>query len=322
MIRKGLKYLKQEGLVNFCRRVIIFLVIETWASIMVRIKFLGKPKDIVMGIQGSLMRLNIDDKGVARELALEGIRERLCTETIQKQLRNGDCVLDIGANIGYYCLMESRLVGKTGKVYAIEPVPYNMNRLRENIELNGYSNVETFQIAIGERDGKASLYLSDHPNWCSFYPPRVVKGEVEVDVLSLDSFTENKRMPDMIRMDVEGFEYEILEGMPGILGSGAPLKYFVEFHPDMMGRERAIQFLEILKRHGFVLKRVVIEPHTYPPFSRWALAFVDYLNQKKLKMKFGAYEMSIDELLANKPLMDGWAGHPGLFLERKANTKD
>ena len=57
-------------------------------------------------------------------------------------------------------------------------------------------------------------------------------------------------------MDVEGYEYEILNGMKGILGSDVALKLFVEFHPDIMGKQRSITFLSTLKKHKFQLKMV------------------------------------------------------------------
>jgi protein-L-isoaspartate O-methyltransferase len=85
------------------------------------------------------MYLRIRDKGVSRQLALVGVREKFSTETLQGELREGDCVVDIGANIGYYALMEARLVGSYGKVYAIEPVSYNFQLLENNIQLKKLS---------------------------------------------------------------------------------------------------------------------------------------------------------------------------------------
>ena len=69
LVIHGLRYLKREGLVNFCRRLLIFLILEWWSYFLVTIKFLGKKSLIVKDIQGSKMHLNIRDKGVSRELA-------------------------------------------------------------------------------------------------------------------------------------------------------------------------------------------------------------------------------------------------------------
>ena len=320
LVTHGLGYLRREGLVNFCRRLLIFLILEWWSHIVVVIKFFGKDSLLIKDIQGSQMYLNIRDKGVSRELALVDIREELLTETLQSELREGDCVVDIGANIGYYPLMEARLVGQYGKVYAIEPVPHNVQLLVDNVRLNDYGNIETFQLAIGQCEGTLPLYISDHPNWCSFYPSRKVVGQVDVSVVSLDSFLKGKRRPNLIRMDVEGFEYEILNGMSSILESNMSLKIFVEFHPDIMGPERAAAFVSTLKNHRFQLKKAILEPNIYPPYSYLAWRLVEFLNEKRLKMKFGALEMSLDDLLSNEPIMTGRAGDPALFLERDGDA--
>lgn len=316
LLRHGLRYLRREGFVNFCRRLLIFLILEWWASLVGIIKLPRKNSLIVKNIQGSKMYLDIRDKGVSRELALMEVREKLLTETLQNTLREGDCVVDIGANIGYYALIEARSVGPHGKVYAIEPVPHNMQLLEDSVRLNNYSNVETFQLAVGQQNGTLPLYISDHPNWSSFYPSRNVVGRVNVAVVTLDSFLKDKRRPSLIRMDVEGYEYEILKGMNDILESTTPLRLFVEFHPDIMGKQRASVFLSTLKEHHFQLKRVILEPNIYPPGSYLAWRLVDFLNKHRLKMKFGDLAMTLDELLANEPIMNGVAGDPALFLER------
>jgi FkbM family methyltransferase len=315
VIRSGLRYIRQEGFVNFFRRFLIYVILEWYASVFA-LKFKKKEGVIVKDIQGSKMCLDIRDKGVSRELALMGIREELLTRTLQNVLREGDCILCIGANIGYYALMEARLVGSRGKVYAIEPVPHNLKLLEDSIRLNNYDNIETFQMAIGRNDSVAKLYLSDHPNWSSFYPPRKIKGKIDIEVTNVDNFLKGKRLPDLIRMDVEGYEYEIVIGMSGLLESGIPLKLFVEFHPYIMGRQRATAFLSVLKQHRFQLKKIILEPNIYPPHSGLAWRFVDFLNQNQLKMRFGAWDMTLDALIVHEPIMSGKAGDPALFLER------
>jgi FkbM family methyltransferase len=316
LMKSGLGYVKREGWVNSCRRFLIFVILEWYASLLTFFRFPGKRSVIVRDIQGSRMYLDIRDKGVSQELALTGIREELFTRTLQGALREGDCVVDIGANIGYYSLMEARLIGPRGQVYAIEPAPHNIEILRDSVNLNNYGNVETFHLAIGQSDGTSTLYLSDHPNWCSFYPPRKIMGQIDIKVASLDSFLKDKRRPDLIRMDVEGYEYEILMGMSGILASDIPLRLFVEFHPDIMGSSHAATFLATLKERRFQLKKVILEPNIYPPYSRAAWRLVEFLNEKRLKMRFGAREMTLDALLSCEPIMSGVAGDPALFLER------
>ena len=315
VVKSGLKYIKREGFINFFRRFLIYVILEWYASAYMRLK-LKEPGVIVKHVQGSKMYLDTRDKGVSRELALMGVREELFTRALQGALREGDCVLGIGANIGYYSLMEARLVGPRGKVYAIEPVPHNMQLLEDSIRLNDYGNIETFRLAMGQTDSVAKMYLSDHPNWSSFYPPRKITGKIDIPISSVDSFLKGKRPPDLIRMDVEGYEYEIFIGMSGLLESGIPLRLFIEFHPDIMGRQRAASFLSILKQHRFMLKKVILEPNIYPPHSGLAWRVVDFLNNNRLHLRFGAWDMTLDALMSHEPIMSGKAGDPALFLER------
>ncbi len=319
VVKSGLKYIRREGFISFLRRFLIYVVLEWYASIYT-LRLKKKPGVIVKDIQGSRMYLDVRDKGVSRELALMGIREELFTRVLEGALREGDCVLDIGANIGYYSLMEARIVGPRGKVYAIEPVPHNMKLLEDSVRLNNYDNIETFRLAIGQTDSVAKMYLSDHPNWSSFYPPRKIMGKIDIPISSVDSFLKGKRLPDLIRMDVEGYEYEIIIGMSGLLRSGVPLRMFIEFHPDIMGRQRASSFLSILKQHGFQLRKVILEPNIYPPHSGPAWRVIDLLNQSQLHLKFGAWDMTLDALIAHEPIMSGKAGDPALYLERNGTV--
>src|SRR5215472_351500 len=79
---------------------------------------------------------------------------------LRELLRPGDCLLDIGANIGWFTVIGSRLVGHLGRVLAVEPDPFNLRLLKRNLRLNGCNNVEVFPWALGDRPGKATLYRS------------------------------------------------------------------------------------------------------------------------------------------------------------------
>jgi FkbM family methyltransferase len=317
VVRSAFRFINKEGFVNTLRRILLYFILE-WYARLYNPKYDKKEPVIVREIQGSRMYLDMRDKGVSQELALMGIREVLFTRMLQDALREGDCVLDIGANIGYYALMAARLTGPQGKVYAIEPVPHNMKLLEDSIRLNKYGNIETFPLAMGQSDSTAKLYISDHPNWSSFYRPRRVTGQIDIHVNSVDSFIKDKKPPDVVRMDVEGYEYEILSGMGDLLASGRPLRLFIEFHPDIMGRSRAEALLTNLQKHGFQLKKVILEPNIYPPHSGFFWRLVEFLNKNQLKMNFGVREMTLEALMVHEPIMSGKAGDPALILERTA----
>lgn len=195
----------------------------------------------------------------------------------------------------------------------------HVRELAQNLLELGNEVVVIANLSNSAYDGTLPLYLSDHPDWCSFYPSGKVTGRIDVTVNSLARFLKDKRRADIIRIDVEGYEYEVGNGM---LESNVPLRLFIESHPDIMGKQRAEEFLSILKHHQFQLRKVIPEPNIYPLYSRLGWQFVDFLDKKQLKMKFGRWEMTLDELLANEPIMSGKAGAPALFLKRDASGSE
>ena len=86
-------------------------------------------------IHGNKMYLDPSDIGLSKELLLSGTREELQTKIIKEMVKKGMVVLEIGANLGYYALIEASIIGKEGKIYAIEPVPRNFEILNKNIDI-------------------------------------------------------------------------------------------------------------------------------------------------------------------------------------------
>ena len=118
---------------------------------------------VVKDVNGFKMYLNLkSDTGISKDLFIFKKREYLSTDFLQNQnfINPGDVILDIGANIGYYALLESRLTGPRGMVYAIEPVLNNYYTLKSNVELNDIKNINMFKLAIGNKNGKDYIYVA------------------------------------------------------------------------------------------------------------------------------------------------------------------
>jgi len=198
-------------------------------------RFMRKSKKVVVNIHGSKMILDLADRGICKDLFLYRSREPESTKIFIKELSEGMKVVDIGANIGYYALIESRIVGNQGKVYAIEPEPRNFQLFKNNVELNNYSDcVELFNIAIGDRTGKELFEISDMYNTHRIAKESDLSDKcIEVPITTLDEFLKDKRV-DFVRMDVEGYEYFIVLGMEKTLKKNQPLKLFVEVHPRLI----------------------------------------------------------------------------------------
>lgn len=176
------------------------------------------------------MLLDIEDPGISQALFVEGTREQQLKYILEKEVKKGDAVLDLGANLGYYTLMLWKLVGEDGKVYALEPSSRNFEILKNNMVLNDVGNiVECFHLAGGDKISKQKLYISELSNTNTIIPYLYHSGTRSVgitenfelvDAIDMTSFIKDKRKIDLIRMDIEGYEVEVFEGLRQAIENG------------------------------------------------------------------------------------------------------
>lgn len=151
--------------------------------------------------------------------------EKAETNFVQRHLRPGLTVLDIGAHHGLYTMIASKLVGSRGRVIAFEPSPRERKRLKRHVHVNSCSNVRISEVALGKTTKRGNLYLADNEdNWCNSLRPPAVETKtklVEVQVKTLDEFLAEFGIPqvDFVKMDVEGAEMEVLYGATKLLNS-------------------------------------------------------------------------------------------------------
>ena len=216
----------------------IYLSKVPYAEKVVRHVFGGmKVKTTILG---STMYLDVFDRGLHRRLLMRGIREEEHVEQIKSGVRSGMTGIELGANIGYFGLLEARLVGETGMIYCIEPAPDNMSLLLKHTRVNHLQDrTKTFQYLIGDHDGPEKLYLSEFSNVHSLSSKINDRGFVEVPMVTMDTFMDQNGLSpedvDFIRMDIEGYEVKAFEGMKKLFTSSSPLMLFMEFHPMYYG---------------------------------------------------------------------------------------
>jgi FkbM family methyltransferase len=192
------------------------------------------------------------DSGISRELALHKVHEPLATRLLLETLKPGMNVVDIGSNIGYYALLEARLVGPQGLIIAIEPMKENARQLIRNIETNGYRNILVHEFAIANRNGTADMHVSEKSNWhCLSAVPGPAKKR-QVPVSTLDKLLASLRLTrvDLMRMDLEGYEVVAIEGMHWALQMYSP-RLLVELHPHIIGIQPTVNYLCFLKNLGY-----------------------------------------------------------------------
>src|SRR3989338_4460280 len=214
-------------------------------------------------ILNNWMYLNLLDPGISYRLIVNGIREQGHVEQIQGVLTSGMKGIDLGANIGYYVLIEGRLIGPAGKIFCIEPGPDNFYMLKKNILENNFGDrTKCFQYLIGDKNGRERLFLSAAAN--SHTVSAVSNRWVEVPMFTLDQFLAsediNPQEIDFIRMDIEGYEVMAIPNMNKLFtGRKKPLKLFIEVHPSAYEEWgwTLSKFMDYLMGHGFILRSIV-----------------------------------------------------------------
>ena len=261
--------------------------------------------DVVTNVMGSQMRFSMNDNGITQDLLYNSIREPYANNALLRLIKPGDVVIEIGANMGYYALQEAKAVGSKGKVYAIEPLSENMLRLKENMIRNQYKNIELFEMAIGDRNGVALLYRTKENNLCTLseMANRDYYTTYPVSVQTLDTFIEGKRYPNLIRMDIEGYEYEALRGMIGILKEDRPLIIFIELHLDLLG-EMVKPLAGLLWDNDFKIISASVEPHPAIMKSKFGTKATAYCD-KQIGLEQGYNRLTLTDLLKNRIYSSG-----------------
>ncbi len=187
-----------------------------------------------------------------------GTWESMEAECIRANVKKGDIVIDIGANIGHYTLLMSRLAGPGGKVYSFEPDPRNFDLLSKNIAYFHLTNVVAEMKGVAETASTRELYIDSGVSNHFFQDPDAVSGLSfnEAETVTLDGyFTDPGQRVDLVKMDIEGCEMLALQGMAGILERNRGIKLVFEFCPYFLTRASSDPraMLALLLGSGFTL---------------------------------------------------------------------
>jgi len=183
------------------------------------------------------------DKGLEQAIYYYGIYEAGTLRVIKKSLRVGDTFIDIGANIGLMSLTASQMVGGSGCVHAFEPVPAMYAILQENISLNKARNITSHKKALGSKQELRTIFerMDVNRGAASLIPPNNVSGDkydAYVDTFDNFSGVHNIRQVRMLKIDVEGWELEVLRGAKNLLSTNDAPILCIEYtysHPTFGG---------------------------------------------------------------------------------------
>jgi FkbM family methyltransferase len=165
------------------------------------------------------IRMELDpEEWLQLDLRASGLLEPRTTALFERILRPGDTYVDVGAHVGYHSLVAARLVGEDGRIFSIDPQPYNCAKILANAELNGFTNVTVVAAAVAEADGFIALKNQSRQDKArlTLVGPGVNDGALTfvVPKITLRWLVETYglRPVNLLKIDVEGFELEVLDG--------------------------------------------------------------------------------------------------------------
>lgn len=197
-------------------------------------------------------------------LYLFGVWEPHITRWLTRTLRSGDTFIDVGANVGYFSVLASRLVGGSGKVVAIEASPEFSEIVALHLRLNSCTNVRVVNVAASDHDGVASFFQPCQHNLghTTQYPEEPdLTPAFTIDCQPLPSILTRSELANarVVKVDVEGGERQVLDGLLPVMGLlRDDVELLLEVNPNLLARQgtTAADLIEQLERFGFHPYRV------------------------------------------------------------------
>ena len=190
--------------------------------------------------------------GLFRDMATSE-HERPTTAVFLRHVRPGSVVWDVGANVGFYSCMLSRLVGESGVVIAVEPNRQNIAALEENQHLSKAANIHPLQCALSDHDGE--VVMMENPGYSSVN--RVLEGATQPQQGTItmrasrgDSLVQVGGIPapHFIKIDVEGHELSVINGLTRVLERRECHGVLVEVHFSLLDQAGLVEAPELIQR--------------------------------------------------------------------------
>jgi len=218
------------------------------------------------------MTLDSPSKNIsARNTFLHGRKDPRIFRWMDKHIAKGATVIDVGANVGAYALYLAKLVGPLGKVIAVEPASTNLKFLKKNIDANHLSQVSVESVALGAEEGE--LVLSYCPENAGEHHISTAGEEASIQetvhVERLDDLVKRYGNPDatFVKIDVEGFEHNVLLGFVETLRTQSPtlLIEHAKAGSERYGaaRQETVDLMQSLGYRAYRLRRTGMSPYDW-----------------------------------------------------------
>jgi len=226
-----------------------------------------------------IMKMNATGGGIHKTLRGIGTKKRREPELLyllEQEIKPGMIVMDLGANIGYITLLMAELVGPKGRVYAMEPDPSNYKLLKYNVRINSFNDrVICYEVAISNKLGMTKFYAGKNASNLGALTQhkKSVSKPIIVKCNTLTTFFQEHDPVNFIKMDIEGAEVQVLDGMYNYIKSNDfPCKIVMELHPMFYkSGEGGLHFwMKKFLESGFKTKCVISAAVPIPDkFKKW-----------------------------------------------------
>ncbi len=197
--------------------------------------------------------------------------ERDTQNIIREYIRKGDTVFDIGANIGQYAIPFSELVGDFGKVYSFEPDYKNFSFLQFNVNINKCQNITCLNYGLGKDNTQMSFFRDTQTggrkgSFRKEFVGKNYEGYTEyVTLKNFDTAIELYGKPHFVKVDVEGFEKELLEGLTSRLDS---CTFLIEVREET--KKFVFDYFDMQKYQCFLIDKKVIPVSSFSEIPSFA----------------------------------------------------
>ena len=207
-----------------CVFIPVFGAVRKMRSLFRRFYYrIMRPARLILSLNGIRTTLLVTDC-VEYDRVLDFKQDRKIIRSLIENLKEGDICWDIGASVGVYTLFFAEVVGKTGLVVSFEPESRSLRRLNQNVEANRLTNVLLFHVALGQTKAKMQLNVSSHYSFGTHSltdTNQIDCGDSyeEVEVIPGDELRKDRDLgtPQVIKIDVEGWEEKVILGLKEIL---------------------------------------------------------------------------------------------------------
>ena len=214
--------------------------------------------------RGNKFKIVVDPKNgfVDRTIYITRVWDERVGDALCRFLKKGSVFVDVGTNIGFFSLLASRIVSEEGKVFSFEPIPHCVRQLEKSISINkNIHNIKIFPFACSAEEGSSKIYL--HPgniggsslsDTIGKSEASVPRQELDVRVVQMDSILGEEAHIDVIKIDVEGMEYDVLRGAQNILKKYRPV-LVVEYSPffyEKIESGLSKTFVDFINEHRYI----------------------------------------------------------------------